>query len=178
MPRRKVNVEEKILSAIGPQGATWSEIYEKAGVSKGALSAHLRRLMRAGAVKRVVDPSTMPPQVRYYKSHAIRNPLLESFPHIHFTLADFKKEIRVDFYEEDKKIAEDLPCEIYIYLDEEKRNKLDAINNMLMNEKKLGFLAAEFIDLIRQTMMKCIGKEWDFEVTLVIHFDGRDLKDR
>jgi len=79
MPRKKVDVKKRILDSIGSSGATWSELYRRTEVSKGALSTHLRRLLKSGVVKREVEESTRPPTVRYVKAHSTEEGLLDAY---------------------------------------------------------------------------------------------------
>jgi DNA-binding transcriptional ArsR family regulator len=201
MPRRKVNVEEEILKVVG-DGATWSEIWKKARISKGALSVHLSKLLDLGLIKRVVDITKKPPAVYYKKTHPRKCSELEIFPNIALKV---KTPILNKKFETLFKVSPRGKeyCDIILYLDEGKRNKIDAISKLLRQEKEypevsLRRLATYFVDFLKGIMIDVSGcrynwQGWeveplqmqmliqqekaslDFEATLVMHFNGKEV---
>jgi len=66
MPRRKVDVKKEIILALNRlEKATWPELLEKTGVSKGALSTYLTKMIKWGIVVTDVDASVRPPVTVY-----------------------------------------------------------------------------------------------------------------
>jgi len=65
MPRRRVDVRRRIRAALGDGPLLWSQLLGKTGVSKGALSKHLKWLINMGIVKTRTEDSR-PPTTAYY----------------------------------------------------------------------------------------------------------------
>src|SRR3989337_4460241 len=65
MPKAIRNPRNAILQALLKTNATWTELLNETGLSKGALSKYLEPLTKEGLVKRDVDASERPPRVRY-----------------------------------------------------------------------------------------------------------------
>ncbi len=80
MPRRAINAEEQIITALkNNDGLSWSELQTSAKVSKGALSRHLNRLINIHAIRTKIDDSVRPPITRYFLNlddHRLLNSLL------------------------------------------------------------------------------------------------------
>jgi len=65
MPRKKIDVREKIIEALKSETElTWSGLLKKTGVSKGALSIHLNRLIKSGIIVQEIL-ETRPPKTIY-----------------------------------------------------------------------------------------------------------------
>ena len=86
MPRGKVDVSKRILDVLGEDNLVrWSELLRKTGVSKGALSTHLNKLIENELVARVVDESTRPPTVYYRCKRVYYTENLETLTPISYT---------------------------------------------------------------------------------------------
>lgn len=95
MPKRKVNVNERILEVLGENNRVrWSELLRKAGVSKGALSTHLNQLIKNKLITREVDGSTRPPTVYYRRRRIYYTENLETLTPVSDTFALLFKKAR------------------------------------------------------------------------------------
>lgn len=71
--RRKIDVRGLIQKVLSEEGRlTWSELIEKTGVSKGALSKHLNKDYMNKIIDRSVDTTEIPPRV-YYSIKKLEN---------------------------------------------------------------------------------------------------------
>ncbi|UCE15790.1 MAG: MarR family transcriptional regulator [Candidatus Bathyarchaeota archaeon] len=69
MPRRKINVKKEVLMALSnKKRLTWSELLEETGISKGALSTFLTKMIKCGIVETEADISKRPPSTIYQLS--------------------------------------------------------------------------------------------------------------
>jgi hypothetical protein len=199
-----VDVKGEIIKAIG-DGATWSEIQKRAKISKGALSKHLNMLEKEiGLIKRVVDTSQKPPKVYYIKTHPTKYSALEPFPHIVLKIMIEKPILNKKLETLSEISPRGRECvDIALYFDEGKKDKVDAISKLLTREKEypevsLRRLANNFVDFLKEIMIDAAGarynwQEWekeplqmqrlvqqekaglDFEATLLMHFNGREV---
>lgn len=66
MPRRKINVTQKILQALRKNGPmSWGNLRKYLGVSKAGLSENLSPLVEQGLVKTEIDDERRPPRTIY-----------------------------------------------------------------------------------------------------------------
>ena len=64
MPRRRIDVDKQIKLALKKKPLVWSELEEKSGVSKGALSKHLTKLIEKKIILTKIQNSR-PPITKY-----------------------------------------------------------------------------------------------------------------
>ncbi len=65
MPRRKVDAKKKILESLVKESRSWSDLLRDTGLSKAALSTHLRTLIDESIIITSADTSTRPPTTIY-----------------------------------------------------------------------------------------------------------------
>lgn len=65
MPRRKIDARAKILESLAREPRSWSDLIKDTGLSKAALSTHLRTLIEKSLVITSADTSTRPPKTVY-----------------------------------------------------------------------------------------------------------------